>query len=334
LSAEFHWVELLSRQGEVLSRHKVDIGAEAGAAIRIGRGYDNDVILDDPYVAAHHLRVVREPGGGLVAEDLGSANGLFAGEDKRASPRVALDGERVIRAGRTRLRVRAAGHAVAPERVVRPRSRTWPLSLGIGAVVIALELVEHWLDETSEPKLATYLPPALTLTLFLLGWTAARSIVSRIFTGRARFERNLLIAVCGLLALQLLDQGGDFAAYALSQRGVASYRFIAMWLIGATVCYLHLRGMGPSRWKLKAAVVGLLALTAIGMQVLSQWEARTNADPQSYVKRLKPPALRLAAAQSRDAFFAEVGALKVRLDRVRSTEPTQGTGELDLDDDD
>ncbi|MEP6679602.1 MAG: FHA domain-containing protein, partial [Betaproteobacteria bacterium] len=24
----------------------------------IGRAYDNDVVLDDPYVAAHHVRIV------------------------------------------------------------------------------------------------------------------------------------------------------------------------------------------------------------------------------------------------------------------------------------
>src|SRR4051812_12074673 len=80
------WVELLSRQGEVLSRHRAEMGSE----VRIGRGYDNDVIIDDSYVAAHHLRLVREEGGGLVAEDLGTANGLYIGEEKRPSARVAL----------------------------------------------------------------------------------------------------------------------------------------------------------------------------------------------------------------------------------------------------
>jgi hypothetical protein len=70
------------------------------------------------------------------------------------------------------------------------------------------------------------------------------------------------------------------------------------------------------------------------MQLLSQWESRANVDPQSYVRQLKPPTLRASSAQSRDAFFGDVAALKPRLDRVRSVEPTQDTGDSGLEDDD
>ena len=48
------WVEILSRHREVVARVRI-VGEEA----IIGRGYDNDVIVDDPYVAARHLRVFR-----------------------------------------------------------------------------------------------------------------------------------------------------------------------------------------------------------------------------------------------------------------------------------
>jgi hypothetical protein len=64
------WVEILSRHRDVAARVRV-MGDEAS----IGRGYDNDVIVDDPYVAAHHLRVFRDAAGKLIAQDLGSANG-------------------------------------------------------------------------------------------------------------------------------------------------------------------------------------------------------------------------------------------------------------------
>src|SRR6202035_999762 len=48
------WIEILSRHRDIAARFRIP-GPEA----RIGRGYDNDVILDDPYVAAQHLRVFR-----------------------------------------------------------------------------------------------------------------------------------------------------------------------------------------------------------------------------------------------------------------------------------
>ena len=62
--------------------------------------------------------------GALIAEDLGSANGLFEGDSDKRSARLALDGDRPIRIGRTYLRVREASYAVAagaPACCVDPR---------------------------------------------------------------------------------------------------------------------------------------------------------------------------------------------------------------------
>ena len=66
------WVEILSRNHEIAARFRLPV-AEA----RIGRGYTNDVIVDDPYVAPEHLRLFRDEAGQLVVEDLGSANGIY-----------------------------------------------------------------------------------------------------------------------------------------------------------------------------------------------------------------------------------------------------------------
>ena len=45
-----------------------------GSAIKIGRGYQNDLILSDPYVSADHA-VLRIGEDGWVLEDLQSENG-------------------------------------------------------------------------------------------------------------------------------------------------------------------------------------------------------------------------------------------------------------------
>ena len=86
------WVEILSRHRDVAARFRV-----AGPDVHIGRGYDNDVIVDDPYVAARHVRVFRDDDGRLVAEDLGSANGMFLDRAKSRDQRIVIEGERPIR---------------------------------------------------------------------------------------------------------------------------------------------------------------------------------------------------------------------------------------------
>jgi hypothetical protein len=118
------WVEILSRHRDVTSRVQI-----AGRSATVGRGYDNDVIVDDPYVAPHHLRVSRGEAGELVAEDLGSANGTYLDGGKARITRAVIDGAKPLRIGQTLLRVRSSAYAVEPERMARANRRTQALEL-------------------------------------------------------------------------------------------------------------------------------------------------------------------------------------------------------------
>jgi type III secretion system (T3SS) inner membrane Yop/YscD-like protein len=309
------WVEILSRHHDVAARHRC-----AGPVIRIGRGYDNDVVIDDPYVAPRHLIVRRREDGALVAEDAGSANGMLAEPGGEKHQRLVVDGARVIRIGRTRLRIRDTLHAVAPERVLRAPERLWPAVLALTGTVLALQALTMWLGETVEPKLSRYAMTLLGLPLFILGWTSVWAILSRIFAGHAQFARHLFIALCGLLAVYLYDALIEYGAFAFSWASLAVYRYVGMWLIVAALCLFHLRAINPARLQLKGGVVAALAATAIAMQTLSQSEARSGYDGQSYVRLLKPPAFRFASPRNENAFFDGVERLKGRLDRARKEE--------------
>jgi hypothetical protein len=317
------WVEILSRRDEVVARHKVHSDA-GGDGILVGRGYDNDIVLDDPYVAAHHLRISRDENGSLFAEDLGSANGLFLDRDRRRVSRAALDHGGPIRIGRTFLRVREPGYAVSPERIALPPARIWPHILGLAMALLGLELLSAWLGETGQSKLGDYLGRILILFGFVILWTTAWAILSRIFSGRARFGRHLLIAVGGFLGVSLVYELTPFGAFALSLLQLSAYRYIALWIAVAVVCFLHLRAITASRegsgsgMKLKGAAVAALAIIALGMQTLSQWEDSSTADHQIFLHDLKPPALRLVPPESESAFFAGARRLKSIVDGERS----------------
>ncbi len=333
------WVEILSRRDEVVARHKVQCDA-GGDGVLVGRGYDNDIVLDDPYVAARHLRISRDPNGSLFAEDLGSANGLFPDRDRRRVARAALDGGGTIRIGRTSLRVREPGYAVLPERISRPPARIWPYILGLAMALLGLELLSGWLGETGPSKLGDYLGRILIVSGFVILWTTAWAILSRIFSGRARFERHLLIAAGGFLGVSLVYEIGPFGAFALSLLQLSAYRYVALWIAVAVVCFLHLRAVTASRegsvsgMKLKGAAVATLAVIALGMQTLSQWEDSSTADHQIFLHDLKPPGLRLVPPESESAFFAGARRLKNIVDRERSG-PVEQAGDFagSVDDD-
>jgi FHA domain-containing protein len=312
---EVVWIEVLSRLREVAARHRC-----AGPEIRVGRAYDNDVVLDDPYVAPHHLLIRRSEAGGWIAEDLGSASGLFLDHGRDKFGWVEIDGDRVMRIGHTYLRLREAGYAVQPERTDPPRSHLWP-ALGVLAVVLAvIDVASSWLTETTEPKLSPYLVSALTVTLLIAAWSAVWSVLTRIFSGQARFERNLLIALAGMVIYSLYREFGEFSAFALSWNALATYQYIGTWSLLAAVCFLHLREVSPTRLKLKAGLMIALLLAGLGVQLLNQSELRTGIDRQAAALHLLPPEFRLAPLRTEDTFFVDIEALRAKLDHDR-TEP-------------
>lgn len=321
------WVEVLSRHHDVLSRQRCEDDA------RIGRAYDNDVVLDDPYVAPHHLRIGRDDAGALFAEDLGSVNGLYAADAETAQPRIALDGARILRVGRTLLRIRAPGYEVAPERPVGRVVRVWPAIAGLAASVIVLAALMLWLNETHETQPSRYLLPMLAVVLVVLVWTTGWSVLSRIFTGVAHFDRHLLIALCGLLAFFLFDELSDFGSFAFSSRGLADYAYVGNWLLFAALCFVHLRAMGPRRIPVKAGAVAALAVAAIAAQTVSRSDESSLVGQQSYLSALKPPMFRLKRAESLDDFMSNTDRIKTTLDKAR-LEPPSPRGWFDSDTED
>jgi hypothetical protein len=318
---EVVWIEVLSRHRDVIARHRC-----ADDIVRIGRAYDNDVVIDDPYVAPHHARIVRDPAdGGLVVEDLGSLNGLFVDREPARRKRLTLHDDLTIRIGHTRLRVRTADHPVAPERPARAETRQWPLLAGLIGAAVALAPFAEWLTDTAEPKPSRYLLPLLGLAVIVLAWTAIWAVLSRVFSGQAQFERNLAIAIAGILGYWLYRSAVQITEFGLAWRGLAPYEAIGMWCLIALLVFLHLRVIGPARPWLTAAAVSALAGAAITMHIVNLLDPLGGVDQTNLLRNFMPPALRLTALRSEGTFFGEVRELKARLDHDRATEFNETT---------
>lgn len=313
---EVIWVEVLSRHRDVAARYRC-----RGPAVTIGRGYDNDVVLDDPHVAPAHLRIARDESGALVAEDLGTVNGLFVERGRERLQRVRLDG-RSIRIGNTMLRVRESGQPVAPERPYRREKRNWIAASLLGTAIIGIDVLWIWLSETGEPKVTRYVSPLFGFVLMTLVWIAGWSILSRIFAGAARFERNMVAAFAGVLIYSLYNEIGNFAAFSFASRTIASFHGMLVWILLAAVSFAHLRIIGPTRLKLKAAAVATLALAVIGVQILSESEARQTFGQSTAMSRLMPPGLRLAPVRDWDSFAGDIAVTRRRLDEDRKAPPS------------
>jgi hypothetical protein len=312
------WVEILSRHRDVTARVRVP-----GDAATIGRGYDNDVVVDDPYVAARHVRVFRDDAGRLVAEDAGSKNGMFLERDGARQTRIVIDPERPFRIGHTYVRIRETAYAVPIERVAGARVPIWP---AITAAVLAvatpgLEALHVWLTQTGEVKASAYINSLIAIPAMALAWISFWTLLSRIFSGQSRFLQHAVIGLSAFLVLVLCGELAQIAAFAFTWPAAVTYLYVVQSCIAATACFFHLREVGRSHLVLKGATVAVLLALALAAETVLESETISDAGQQNIVRRLMPPALRVAPVHDESDFFAEIELLKARLDRDRTRSP-------------
>jgi hypothetical protein len=322
---EVTWIEVLPRHREHAVRQR--LGADA---ITLGRAWDNDIVLDDAHVAAHHLRIARDADGRWIAEDLGSVNGLRVDGERRTQARVELAPGTTVRVGHTQLRLHRGSDAVPAELPLGRNRSPWPAALVCSALVLALAVLELWLGETAEPKLVRYLTGVLALAAVALLWTSAWAAISRLFAGHARFGVHLLIVAAGLLAYSLYDPLSELGAFALSWTALARYAYVGAWILLGVTCFAHLCALSRKRLPLKATAVGALVALGIGTQSLKLSDWRANYGQPAMLQRLAPPWLRIAATQEPGAFFAGSAELQAAIDAARADEPAgDDTGSAD-----
>ncbi len=313
------WIEVLGRDGEVVARERIDT-PEA----RIGRAFDNDMVLDDPHVAPHHLRVLRGEDGALVAEDLGTKNGLYAEHGAERVVRLGLALDPGLRIGRTTLRVHDASRPVAPERPLTPPRAHARWSAGLAASLFLLILVVNWLELTGEPSAHLVALPLLGLATVLALWTGAWSLASRILFGQAQFALHLRIAVTACIALVLWDQMSETLSFALAWRALVEYSGLGAWAILGATCYAHLRAIGPRHMNAVTGIFVALIGAGAAMQYMGRWESRVQVGDRAALGELRPPALRARPLATADEFFRDAADTRARVDRARLKDPAPG----------
>ena len=316
------FIETLARNGDVLHRHRVET-----LPIRIGRGYDNDYILDDAYAAPRHALVDVDAHGDLVLTDLGTKNGINHG-GKRGT-QLALAGNTVVRLGHTTLRIRAADFPVQPELVDRTM-HGWEGALpGLaGALLVSIvALFTMWLADTQPFRPFRYL---LALAYGLgagLVWSGLWAFGNRLFGRHARLGRHLFVFGCGIAALMLFRLASSAVGYAWSIEVFTRYGSHVAILLVAGMVYFHLATVKPEPRKRYAVMCAALAVLGSGLVLISNDQRNGRLADELYMSVLLPPEMRATPDDSVDDFLADVAAMKAKLDRERQDGGGAGSGE-------
>lgn len=315
-------VEVLHpRTGEVRQRLRLERFPTS-----LGRQLDNDLVLDDPYVDAHHARFVLDEDGSLVLEDLGSVNKLATAMHP-AAERVRCVAGAELRVGRTRLRFRDESAPVPAALSLTGVSdaevpRRWferpPARIAVIAIAALTFGLTGWLA-TAERNGATV---ALTAVMgfFLLGvmWAGVWAVGGRVVVGQFRFVAHLAIAALFSILAIIVGQLGAWIEFLAPDNGIveATEGLIVVVALGALVA-LHLGESSllpkPKRWRTGAIVVGLIVLVA-GAFSLADDDAFTDIPKFSSVIKSLPA--RLVPQQTQEEFGAVVVDLRADVDSL------------------
>ncbi len=279
----------------------------------VGRAFDNDVILPDPYVSARHLKIEQD-GGSWRVHDTGGENGLRHQKKTVQGGAVTVASGDSLRIGHTVLRFYAPGHAVAPTQplenvaptllwLTRPRQAGLGVAAGLFAVIL-WAFLNIWTDQPATVSGIAGVAALGTIVVWATLWSAAGRLLHRrpAFSGHA--------ALIGLyLAVNAFTWVAETYADFLFGAGVsAAFGYITS---GAILFALVFGSLGLATWMTRrrrtwAAVLVALGLT-LGGALLKEVDARAFSQTPPYSPVLKPRLAWLAPASSPDA-FVDAGA--------------------------
>lgn len=326
-------VEIVDRDGQPRQAHAVHAWP-----LRIGRALDNDMVLSDAHVAAHHLSIAPTEHG-LMLTVADTRNGLVLGRkrlDAGDSTLLAADGGPIdLTLGRTHLRLRLPDHTLAPELMLAPIDslprRLVPIVFA-ALLVIAGALFNTYLD--TDPDGLTRAAGGMLLT-GLVGaavWCTAWALLSKTFTRQAHFGWHLRVFLYASVALLAVAALPPLLAFAFSWPWLTDFDFVGAILVVAAALYFHLLAVEPAKHRLlkwaaaSCAVVGVLLMLWFNVQRSDQF------GNELYMSHLLPPALRVAKPVASDKFVDGLAPLKATLDR-KAREPARGEDGARGDDD-
>ncbi|MEP4889649.1 MAG: FHA domain-containing protein [Aliiglaciecola sp.] len=218
-------VEVLSRSGKVLSYQAFE-----KEIISIGRAYDNDVRIDDPYVGPEHLVIgSEEDSNSLVLTDVNSLNGVKINGVQGSKALVGFDD--TITIGRTRLRVFKSNQKVIPAVVLSKleEKMEW-LSMRrvcalLALVFIGLVSANFYFNSIVEVNISQVMKVSLSATAAACIWPLCFALLSILAKKEAHIVTQFNLLWLFLISHELLSY-----LQALLQFNLSSVQFI-YWFI-------------------------------------------------------------------------------------------------------
>lgn len=298
-------VEVVDRSGHVQTRVRVE-----RLPFRIGRALDNDLVIDDPYVCAHHAQICAETGLELV--DSGSLNGSFQGNERARRARIGMGSSTDLRVGHTLLRFRAADE-VLPPTLADPMAGSRWLGLdrlrwgaialaGSAAVVVAEQIIGSTQVIRPGVVINATAPALIVLALWALSW----SLVNRVVAQRFHYLGHLAIGGFGVIAVSLMETLGKYLAFAVSGDDLLpTYSSLSNAVLISVLIFGHLRLISRGSARRLLLPAGLVGIAFLALAVLPSANDNQFRSEPEMAASLKPPFAALRSGRDSETYYRD-----------------------------
>ena len=312
-------LELLSRKNIPLKHYKFEQDY-----VCVGRDFNNDLRLDDPYVCPSHMLVAIDPETGkLMVNDCQSTNGIKV--NNKFVRQATLNSHDIIKIGRTRLRII---DTKVPLAEAIPLSElednlSWLnqsfLAICLSFFCLSFLLLSKHLGSVQEFSLIKSLPSELgQLAVFCL-WPLSFAILAKVVKKEShivsQFNLTLLVIllVNGLILLQKIaifniNPGTWFTWIELVIFATLVSSFIWLSLFIAFHQTNHRRNIIAC----SITFMILAPIYALGFLNTDEFSARPH-----YNSLLLPPTYNITSASQTDKFIVHANSLFTQVDKLK-----------------
>jgi membrane-associated HD superfamily phosphohydrolase len=313
-------LELLSKKNIPLKHYKFEQDY-----VCVGRDFNNDLRLDDPYVCPSHMLVAIDPESGqLIVNDCQSTNGIKV--NNKFVRQATLNSHDVIKIGRTRLRIIDTKVPLAEAMPLSEleENLSWlnqaALAIGLSIFCFAFLMLSKYLDSVQEFNLIKALPSELgQLAVFCL-WPLIFAILAKVIKKESHivslFSLTWIMILCAN-ALVLLQKVTMFNLH--PGTWFAWFELIIFAIVIGGFIWLSLFIAFHQTSRRRNIIATAMTLSIIGPIYLLGFLSSDEFNPRpSYNPILLPPAYNLTSASQTDQFIDKASQLLEQVDKSKS----------------
>mgnify|MGYP001136446791 CR=1 FL=1 len=289
----------------------------SGRQITVGRALDNDLILTDPHICAHHAVLETDDEGNILVRDLGSVNGTMVNKQKYINDAFAIESGDEVQFGKTRLIVYQPGHEVPAsirlswvEQLALLAGKPL-LAAGLSLLLLLMTMYSQYAGEIAEYKPGRELLTGIGVLMLFALWPTAWSLFARYKKHEARFLSQLSTTLAFVVLMTVLEKLDAWLAF---HNGASMFVDVIMLVISIAMVllliwfhyYLSIFLGSKRRWLYSAAMTALLgSIIYVGSTI----DNDSFSSRPEYTASLFPPSLSFYSTESSQAFLDKAATI-------------------------